>query len=447
MPIVARHLAPTGVLRDARAMGDDERGETGQAANEYVALLALVACALTAIAGLTAGGLGGQVLAGIQRGICAVTGSTCTRLAAERDRLAACPLERRVSEEKLSETLASVKLGSSGTLTAVRRSDGTVVVTLADGSSAGAEGGAGAWVALGRRVGEEATAGASLVWSSGRSWTFPDEAGAQRFVARFGDKATIRGKLVDDVRAACSFLCDALGWRPHEQLPEPDEVHAEGGAMATLSGAFGLGAGGEASAVVGRRVRRDGETTWYLRLSGKAIGQLALPGAEVVAAGAGQALVSYRLDAAGRPLSLGVHLAGDGSGRAGLAGQGRRGAGSGSGKAGLNRGGAVELDATLDLGDPADRAAAAGLLDALRRDPRSVPAHAAELGARFATRGQIDLRRYDLSSGGSQIGGALALGIKIGASFERSARGLRLVSATTRLPGLPFLARDDCRVE
>ena len=426
-------------------MRDDERGETGQAANEYAALLALVAIALTAVAGLASGGLGGEVLAGLQRGVCAVTGRTCGQAAEARDRLAACPLERRISEEKLSETLASVKLGTSGTLTAVRRSDGTVVVTLADGSSAGAEGGAGAWVALGRRVGEEAKVGASLVWASGRSWTFPDAAAAQRFVAAYGDKATIRGKLVDDVRAACSLLCDALGWRPHEQLPEPDEVHAEGGAMATLSGAFGLGTGGDASAVVGRRVRRDGETTWYLRLSGKASAQLGLPGAELVAGGGGQALLSYRLDGAGRPLALGVHLAGEASRRAALAGQGRRRGGSAAGKAGGTRGAAVELEATLDLGDAEGRAAAAGLLDALRRDPRSAPARAAALGALIAARGQVDLRRYDLTSDGSQVGGALALGIKVGASFERSAKGLTLVDARTRLPGLPFLARDDCR--
>lgn len=445
MPIGARPLAATGDLRDARAMGDDRRGETGQAANEYVALLALVAIALTAVAGLTSGGLGGHVLAGLQRGLCAVTGSVCPRLVAERDRLAACPLERRVSEEKLSETLASVKLGSSGMLTAVRRSDGAVTVTLADGSTAGVEGGAGAWIALGRRVGDEAKAGASLIWGSGRSWTFPDAESAQRFVSRFGDKATIRGKLVDDVRAACSLLCDALGWRPHEQLPEPDEVHAEGGAAATLTGAFGLGGGGEAAAVVGRRVRRDGATTWYLRLGGKATARLDLPGAEAVAGGGGQALLSYRLDAAGRPLALGVHLVGEASGRTGLAGEGRRGGRSASGKAGANRGGVVELEATLDLGEPAGRAAAAGLLDALRRDPRAAPARAAELGALFAARGQVDLRRYDLTSDGSQVGGALALGIKVGASFERSTRGLRLVSASTRLPGLPFLVRDDCR--
>ena len=441
-------------------MRDEERHEAGQATNEYVALLAVVAAVMAGLVGLSAGGLGAHVLAGMQRGLCAVTGAGCrTAAVAERDRLAACPLERRLREERLSETIASVKLSSSGTLTAVRGSDGRVTVTLADGSGAGVETGAGAWVALGRAVGADAKAGAGLVWGSGRSWTFPDEASAQRFVARYGDKATMRGKLVDEVRGLCSFLCDAVGWRPHPQLPEPDETHVEGGAAATLAEAFGGHAGGEAGLVLGRRVRRDGETTWYVRLNAKAAAELSLPGAELVATGGAQAMLSYRLDRGGRPLALGVHLVGEGSGRAALAGAVRRGKVDGGGKAGETRGTVVELDATLDLGDDGDRAAAGGLLAALGGVVPAVPGgvvgvadavaevrrSAADLGARIAARAQVDVRRYALSADTSRYGGAVALGLKLGGAFERSAKGLRLVDARTRLPGLPFLARDDCR--
>jgi hypothetical protein len=441
-------------------MRDDFKRETGQAANEYVALLAVVAAVMAGLVGLTSGGVGAHVLAGLQRGICAVTGAACRGgTVAERDRLTACPLERRLSEERLSETIASVRLSSSGTLTAVRSSDGRVTVTLADGSGAGLETGAGAWVALGRTVGGEAKAGIGLVWASGRSWTFPDEQSAQRFVARYGDKATIRGKLVDEVRGLCSLLCDAVGWRPHPQLPEPDETHAEGGAAATLAEAFGGHGGGDAGLVLGRRLRRDGEKTWYLRLNAKAAAELRLPGAELVASGTAQAMLSYRLDRDDRPLSLGVHLVGEGSGRVALAGVLRRGTANGSGKAGETRGGVVELDATLDLGDDGDRAAAGALLKALGGVVPAVPQaaaglggaaaevgrSAAELGARIAARAQVDVRRYALSADASRYGGALALGLKLGGAFERSAKGLRLVDARTRLPGLPFLARDDCR--
>ena len=456
-------------------MRGDGEGERGQAASEYVALIALVACTLVALVGLTSGGLGSSVLAGLQRGLCAVAQTRCPRTLAERDRLAPCPLERRVREERLSETIASIRLGSSGTLTAVRGSDGRVAVTLADGSAAGVEVGVGARFALGRSRGAGARAGAALTWGSGRTWTFPDAASAARFVARHGDKATMRGKLVDELRSACSLLCDAVGWRPHPQLPEPDEVHVEGGALATLTGAFGLDAGGDASALLGRRVRRDGETTWYLRLSARASARLGLPGAEAATAGGGQALLSYRLAADGRPLALGIHLAGDATRALALAGRGRAGVGAaggagrgaaggarpagaaggpggarggavgGAGKAAASDGGAVELEATLDLSDPGDRAAAADLLDALAGDPRALPRRAVALGTRIAAHGQVDLRRYALRGDATQLGGSLALGIAVGGAFERTTKGLRLVAAVTRLPGLPFLPRDDCR--
>lgn len=421
-----------------------ENGEQGQASGEYVALIAVAGCVLLALVALTSGGLGSHVLGGLQRGLCAVTGRVCAVRVAERDRLAPCPLERRISEEKLSETIASVKLGSSGTLTAVRSSDGRVVVTLADGSLAGAEIGVGARLLLGRSLGADAKAGAALAWGSGRSWQFPDAASAARFVASYGDKATMRGKLADEVRSACSLLCDALGWRPHPQLPPPDEIHVEGGAMATLTGAFGIGAEGDASALLGRRVARDGETTWYLRLGASAGAALRLPGAEAALAGGQRTVLSYRVGADGRPLALGVHLAAEGTGRVALAGGARRGRGSGSGASGAQRGGAVEVEATLDLADPANRAAAAGVLAALRDGSEGLE-RAGALGRRLAQHGQVDVRRYAMETGGTKVGATVALGLSIGGAFERTTKGLRLVAATTRLPGLPFLPRDDCR--
>lgn len=432
-------------MRHARPMRCDGGREAGQASNEYVALLAIVACALIALVGLSSGGIGSHVLAGLQRGLCTVAQRSCPVAVAERDRLAACPIERRISEERLSETIASVKLGSSGTLTAVRSSDGRVTVTLADGSEAGVEVGAGARVMLGRSLGADAKQGGALVWGSGRSWSFPDAASAQRFVARYGDKATMRGKLVDDVRSVCSLLCDALGWRPHAQLPEPDEVHAEGGAMATLSGAFGLGASGDAKALLGRRVRRDGETTWYLRLNAAASAKLSVPGVELAGGAGAQALLSYRIGRDGRPLALGVAYAGEGTARAALGGKGRRGPVAGRGVTGEQAGGFAELEATLDLTDPGNRAVAAGLLDGLQGRPDLVAARVGELGRRIAEHGQIDVRAYAQRRSATEVGGRLALGLAFGGAFERTAKGLRLVGAATRLPGLPFLARDDCR--
>ena len=59
---------------------------------------------------------------------------------------------------------------------------------------------------------------------------------ARRFVATYGRKATIGGRLLDGVRSRCSLLCDALGWRPHARLPEPDVTFAEAGPTVDADG-------------------------------------------------------------------------------------------------------------------------------------------------------------------------------------------------------------------
>jgi hypothetical protein len=429
----------------------------GQASAEYVALVAIVAVVLLAAVALSSGGVGGQVLAGLQRGLCTIAPVPCPRARAaaiEADALDPCELERSVREEALSETIASVKLGTSGRLTAVRTSDGRVKVTLTDGSTLGAELGAGAHVGLGTtQLGGGLKGSLGVTWSSGRSWAFPDAAAAQRFVARYGDKATIGGKLVDEVRSACSFLCDAVGWRPHAQLPPPDEEHVEGGALATLRGAFGRGGDpldGQASAqaALGRDRTRDGATTWFVKLDAAVAAKLELPVAELRGGSGGEAVVAYALDAQGQPSTLTVTLAGEAAGGATAKGRaGAKGGHNGRGGADASRGGVVEVAATLDLHDPANRASAAALVDTLGGDPQlpSALQRAAELGARIAGHGQIDVRAYALDGSAGGVDAELAAGITVAGAFERTRRGLRLLSAATRLPGLPFLPRDDCR--
>ena len=425
------------------------RGARGQATSEYVALVALVAVVLALAAGLTSGGLGGQVLAGLQRGLCRVTDGACPRPVVPGPDLAPCPLGRSVRTEELNGTIAFVRLGSNESLAAVRTSDGRVTVMLADGTATGGELGVGVHVgAGGRAFGGTARAGLSATWTSGRAWTFADEAAAGRFVADYGAKATVGGRLVDELRSRCSFLCDALGWRPHAQLPTPDETYEEGGETATLNASFGLGGfapatlGGEQTEVLGRRTRRDGATTWYLRLTRAVTAGLELPGTRASWTRERRAIVSYALDAHGRPAKLGVLLAGEG--RADVASIGKHGV---RGAAGSGDGDVTELEATLDLRDRANRAAAAGLLDALRasRTLDVLTASVRALAARLALGGQLDRRTYALTRWASGTGATACVGLEVGAAFERSTRSMRLLSAETRLPGLPFLPRDDCR--
>jgi hypothetical protein len=421
------------------------RGTCGQAAAEYVAVVALVAVALTLAAGLSSGGVGGQVLAGLQRGLCHVAAAPCPRPEPRRPDLDPCPVERTVRGERLSATIAVVRVGASGTLSVVRGSDGRITVTLTHGDDAGGELGAGARLRVGRRaLGGTVTAGARLTWASGRAWSFASEAAARRFVQAYGRKATIGGRLLDGVRSRCSWLCDAIGWRPHAPLPAPDAVYAEAGLGGALTASLGLGrvalgAGG----LLGRQQRRDGGSTWYVKLDAEATAGLVLPGAELVAVAGAEAVLAYELDPHGDPRALRVSLAAEttGASAGGLA--------AGAARAGITAGGGavIELDATLDLREPANRTAAAALLAALSspRAVMAVPVHARALGERIARHGQIDRRAYAIQRTASGLGAGIGLGVKLDGALDRTTSGLRLLAAETRLPGLPFLPRDDCR--
>jgi hypothetical protein len=417
----------------------------GQASSEYVLLVALVAAVLALAAGLTSGGVGGELLAGLQRGLCQVAGTACPREQPRAPDLAPCPLERTTRSESLDGAFDFVDLGRSGTLTTVRRSDGRVVVSLIDGSSLEGTVGLGLHVRLGGRRGAEARAGLGASVASGRSWTLPDAAAARDFVDRYGSKATIGGQAVDLVRSGCSILCDAIGWRPHRELPSPDEEYHAAGGLAELKVPLIVAeVDGSAAALIGARTARDGGSTWFVQIDAKLGAEVALGPDSLTASGERQAVVSYALDAAGRPAQLVVHTVDQGGASATL--RGRRGDRSASGGGGGQL--VTELDGTLDLHDAQNRAAADAFVSALRHPlaTGTLRRAADALHERIASTGVVDRRAYAMTSSAFALGAKLALGEPVGADFERTTEGMRLLSAETRLPGLPFLPRDDCRV-
>lgn len=433
---------PGGVILAAMVSLGDARG---QAATEYVALVALVAVVLALAAGLTSGGIGGQVLAGLQRGLCRVAPVGCPKPERPQPDLAACQLERSVRREKVATTVVVVRLGTSGTLTVTRLSDGRATVTLAHGATAGAQVGLGTRLRIGGKgIGGELTATGGMEWTSGRLWRFPSEAAARRFVDTYGRKATIRGKLLDTVRSGCSLLCDVVGWRPHPELPEPDETFVESGSTADLTAAFGVGRGGASNVrVVGRRIARDGTRTWYMRGGTAVSGALKLPGAELLVGGEREMVIAFELDPRGRPRALRVMKAGRVKGSA----SGKPQVASARAAATRELGAVGEVEATLDLREPAARQAAGRLLEALVDgvDLAAVARVARDVGDQIARNAQVDRRVYVSRGSTTGAGGGVALGLKLDGAVERSSNGMRLVLADTRLPGLPFLPRDDCR--
>jgi len=420
------------------------RDADGQATSEYVGLVTVVAVVLALAAGLTTGGVGGEVLAVMQRALCRVAGAACERPRASADELKPCPVERTTSSESLEGAFDVVRLAGGGSLTAERGSDGRVTVTLAGTRTGGAELGIGYRAALGGRHGEEATARAEISRASGRSWILPSPAAARAFVDRYGSKATVVGKAVDLARSGCSILCDAIGWRPHAELPPPDEEYLGYGAAAKLAASLGPASlSASAGGLLGARLRRDGSSTWFVQLDAAAGAELALGIDTVGIGGQLQTVLDYTLDARHRPTELGLHTVVATEGKGSLQGQRARMT------AALEGGGArvTELDATLDLRDARNHAAFDAFVAALS-DPLAAPSllrSAAAMRMRIAQSGVVDRRTYAQSSSTFELGGKVGLGAQLGGSFASTQEGMRLLSAETRLPGLPFLPRDDCR--
>jgi len=408
-----------------------------------VALVALVAVVLALAAGLTAGGVGGELLAGLQRGLCRATGVRCPPAQHPRDQLDPCPVERTTSAESLEGAFEVLTLGGGASLSAVRMSDGRVQITLTSGETVGGTVGLGYSIGVGHGRGSTATVDVRRHFAPGRSWTLPSAAAARAFLERYGAKATVGGKAVDLFRSGCSLLCDAIGWRPHAELPPADEVSFERGVSGRFDGALGS-AGLEtfSDRVMGVRVGRDGSRTLYLDFDG-AVGAALLSTAGLGVERERQAVAAFTLDARQRLVELSVETVARGA-AAGLVqpSVGRAWARAEGGVAFV-----TESTATLDLRDRRNRAAALALRRTLagRLAPRQLQRRAAAVGRQIARTGIVDRRTYALTRSDAAFGGTLVLGAQLGGGFERSHEHMRLLSAQTRLPGLPFLPRDDCR--
>jgi len=408
-----------------------------------VALVALVTVALALAAGLASGGIGGHVLAGLQRGLCRVAAVRCPAPERPRDQLPPCPVERTATGEALEGSVEVLKLGRGRTLTTVRMSDGTVQATLAENGTLGGEIGFGFSVALGRRYGASATVGIHAGFAAGRSWTLPNAAAARTFVERYGAKATVGGKAVDVVRSGCSILCDAIGWRPHAVLPPADAISFDRSSTTQLGASLGpVGVEVMQSRTLGVQRLRDGSSTWFVALD-DAAGAALLPTAQLGIGAGGERVLAYTRDAQRRPVSLTLESVVDGAASGALGVTRGRVAADASGALGQ----LTELEAKLDLRDTRNLAAATAFMAALR-DPFAVARlqrSTAALVRRISSAGVVTRRTYAVSSSAFAVGARLVLGAQLGGGFERTRESMRLISAETRLPGLPFLPRDDCR--
>jgi len=397
--------------------------ERGQATVEYVGLIALVAVLLVT-GGLVAFGpvLGERVVEGFRRALCAVTGAAC------EPRREPCVVASAEVRDRGEVTALAVRVGRDHAVLRERRSDGSILVTVIDGVDAGVHAAVGPEGTL--RVGrQQLAAGAALRGAliaeggGGRTWLARGAREADAIVAAIGSDGKLRW-----LTAPYRAVGGVLGLR---EEPEAAEVYLEGGVRARGAGELSLpeldaqlhavlaGAGGV------RWKRRSGEATFYLTRSGELAGGLASVLGDVAGGVRGEGRLALTLDRRGRPLrlsALGAYERSDGRDR------GRR----------------TELEATLDLRDPANAAAVRRLLPLLAagRGGRGVALY--ELLALLRAEGRTDRRVYATARDEAGLGGRVSAVGTLGAHALRSATGTRLLDAASREPGGPWLRRDDC---
>jgi Flp pilus assembly pilin Flp len=371
------------------------RDTTGQATTEYTAILALVAAALVgagAVIGL--GEVGEAVAHTVRTGICIVGGDVCRASDAAAAGLEPCTVRERSDGGGATVSIAWLRLGDSNGLTVTARSDGSVLVTKAEQRKAGAGAGIGVEASpLGIEFGIEGSIDATL--ASGAAWEFPDAA------------------------PAAAFLAGRTHPPPTWRFGDAGEV-LSAGAGAKLGGVPLTGVEGAATAAAGARVGR-GTTTLYIRSKVDSALYGWPPGTRVAGPSTGDMIVELTLGSDG-PREIAFR---------------RLGRGAGAGRV-------VDTVARLDLRDPANRAAAAGLLARRLPWPGSVGAELRPLLRLAVQRGTVEQAVYDLRDDSTSFEVAARFGGELGLEADHVHVERRLVAASAWIAGSQERVREDC---
>jgi hypothetical protein len=435
------------------ARRDLSETEEGQAAVEYVALVATVALALAAL-GTLVPRPADQMLSIVEQAICSGLGHGCEIGGEESLVMEPCPVRRSTTGTDLHATVLSVRAGRGESAIVEELSDGTATVTLGERGELGVEGGAGASISTGGGGGgARAEASVGLEFGAGRGYEFEGMDDALRFLAEQRASRGSHGPAELIAGPGC-LLCGVAGIDPDEP-PEPDFSYLEGGGAMHASAEAGAGptlAGGEAAAygVLGRRKdHRTGDVTSYYRMGGEAAADIGGPVAWTGRVGA-ESVLEYTTAADGTPLDLTIRSVREDTGRVGPAvrspGAGATGRYGAFGDA-EGGGDVVEQVASLDLGERPDREAATRLIEAIGppSDPLAVPARLRDLDRRLQRAGQFEERVFSTTARESELYGDAALGLKLGGGVAHRATADSLTSARTRPAGATlFLDRADC---
>ena len=275
---------------------DRKRSQHGQAAIDYVALIAVLAVLLGSAAATAGGGAASMtnaVLGQLRRALCVVSGAACPA-----ERQLPCVVAGERDAVHVAVSIAIVRIDKDRFVRRERLSDGTVRLTLSRHTGAGVEAGVGAraTVKLKRRTlgsDREARAGVEGVVGWGEVFEARDDRHADEIL-----RALRRPRL------------------PLVTGPRPREIFVEGGVRAL--GRVGLAAGEAgasldalADAIAGaRRDQRTGEVTIALNASGSGWGLVSALIAAPTASSDRQMGLSLTLDRRRRPTELALTASG-----------------------------------------------------------------------------------------------------------------------------------------
>lgn len=225
------------------------RGERGQASGEYAGVVLLVAVVLAAAGAVAAPELPREVAHHLRVALCIVGGDVCRGTDAAAEGLEPCVVRVRDAARRSTVSLLLLKGGTHAGFAIEQRSDGSSRVSFTDGSHAGAAAEAG--VRLGAHVGAGAGAGGEVGWTGGAAWELPDDAALRRLLAGVRQRPGRFGFDLARKRLRPSEIFESIG---------QSGTVAAGAEVGSLSQPL-LSSGGRHA--LGRRVRGDGETSWF----------------------------------------------------------------------------------------------------------------------------------------------------------------------------------------
>lgn len=360
---------------------------------EWIAVVAVVAVLLgaTGTALAQSGFFGRSVTRQLARAMCVVSAGDCWR---DRE---PCVVTSDSRTSSAAVQIAIVKLGGGTVAVVEQRSDGTWAVTRGSSMLLGLEASIGpqsGFALAGLDVSAAAALTAAYGGTSevGRTWILPSRAAVDRLLDGLRNRAGATGgrgappNIIPGTAPPADITYNKLATEASINTVVGAHVNDDSVTLATADLRFDRDAGTSVDHRTGHRTIYSRASSRFLADGAGVFGFTSTTGGETYA---------VELDAAGRPLDLRVTATGRYGGTADLPDAlqpvaGLLGPGAPEGRA-------YAVDAHLDLTDPANLAAARGLLDALRPHFGAPAAATRALRERLAARGTIEARVVDQS--------------------------------------------------